>query len=140
MLRLLHRNKDLKSSLYLKIELRLLFKCSNTTFDHNSVASDWSLLGKAAKNVMSEQEAKPPPGQQTLTIQQAIDLGVEHHSAGRLPEAENVYQQILQAEPNQPAVLHMLGVIAHQVGKNDIAVDLIGKAIAIQPDFTSARH
>ena len=40
--------------------------------------------------------------QQTLTIQQAIDLGVQHHNAGRLPEAENIYQQILQSRPNQP--------------------------------------
>ena len=78
------------------------------------------------------------PEQQTLTIQQAIDLGVEHHNAGRLPEAENVYNQILQAEPDQPVALHLLGVIAHQVGKNDIAVDLISKALAIKPDYAEA--
>ena len=78
------------------------------------------------------------PGQQTLTIQQAIDLGVEHQNAGRLPEAEGIYQQILQADPNQPVALHLLGVIASQVGKNDIAVDLITKALAIKPDFADA--
>ena len=38
--------------------------------------------------------------QQTLTIQQAIDLAVQHHNAGRLSKAENIYQQILQSEPN----------------------------------------
>jgi hypothetical protein len=31
--------------------------------------------------------------QQTLTIQQAIDLAVQHHNVGRLPEAESIYQQ-----------------------------------------------
>ena len=76
--------------------------------------------------------------QQTLTIQQAIDLAVQHHNAGRLPEAENIYQQILQADPNQPVALHLLGVIAHQTGKNDIAVDLITKALAIKPDLAEA--
>ena len=76
--------------------------------------------------------------QQTLTIQQAIDLGVQHHNAGHLPEAENIYNQILKAEPAQPVVLHLLGVIAHQVGKNDITVDLISKALAIKPDFAEA--
>jgi cytochrome c-type biogenesis protein CcmH/NrfG len=30
-----------------------------------------------------------------------------------LPEAENIYQQILQSEPNHPTALHLLGVIAH---------------------------
>ncbi len=77
-------------------------------------------------------------GQQTLTIQQALDLGVEHQKAGRLPEAEFIYTQILQAEPNQPVALHLLGLIAHQVGKPDIATDLITKAIAIKPDFAEA--
>ena len=76
--------------------------------------------------------------QQTMTIQQAIDLGVEHHNAGRLPEAENIYNQILQAEPKQPVALHLLGVIAHQAGKNDIALELIEKALAINPDLAEA--
>ena len=82
---------------------------------------------------MAEQE-------QTLTIQQAIDLGVQHHNEGRLPQAETIYQQILQSNPNQPVALHLLGVIAHQVGKNDTAVDLITKAISIKPDYVEAHN
>ena len=42
-----------------------------------------------------------PEQQQTLTIQQAIDLGVQHHTAGRLPEAEGIYRQILKTVPDQ---------------------------------------
>ena len=49
-----------------------------------------------------------PEQQQSLTIQQAIDLAVQHHNAGRLPEAENIYQQILQTNPDQPVALHLL--------------------------------
>ncbi len=78
--------------------------------------------------------------QQTLTIQQAIDLAVQHHNAGRLPEAENIYQQILQSEPNHPTALHLLGAIAHQVGKNDTAVDLIARALALNPDLAEAHY
>lgn len=78
------------------------------------------------------------PGQQTLTIHQAVDLALEHHIAGRLPEAESIYMQVLEKEPDHPVALHFLGVIAHQVGKNDIAVDLIGKALVIKPDFAEA--
>ena len=81
-----------------------------------------------------------PEQQQTLTIQQAIDLGVQHHNAGRLPEAESICQQILQADPNQPVVLHLLGIIAHQVGKTDTAIDLITKALAIEPDYADAHN
>jgi tetratricopeptide (TPR) repeat protein len=78
--------------------------------------------------------------QQTLTLQQALDLGMGHHSAGDFPLAESIYQQILQAEPNQPIALHLLGVVAHQMGKNDIAVDLITKALAINPDYAEAHN
>ena len=102
------------------------------------VTSDWNLPGKATKNAMSEQEASPSPEQQTLTVQQAIDLAVQHHNAGRLPEAESIYQQILQTDPHQPVTLHLLGVIARQVGKHDTAVDLITKALAIRPDYAEA--
>ena len=79
-----------------------------------------------------------PEQQQTLTIQQALDLAVQHHTAGRLPQAESIYNQILQSDPDQPVALHLLGVIAHQVGKHDTAVDLITKALAIKPDYAEA--
>ena len=42
--------------------------------------------------------------------------------------------------PNQPIALHLLGVIAHQVGKNDIAVDLIKGAFSIKPDYAEAHN
>ncbi len=76
--------------------------------------------------------------QQSLTIQQAIDLAVQHHNADRLYEAENIYQQILKVVPNQPVVLHLLGVIALQAGEYDRAVDLITRAISLKPDYADA--
>ncbi len=76
--------------------------------------------------------------QPTLTIQQARDLAVQHHKAGRLSQAENIYQQILQNDPNQSVALHLLGVIAHQKGRNDTSVDLITKALSLKPDLAEA--
>ncbi len=71
-------------------------------------------------------------------IQLALGLASQHYNAGRLAEAEALYQQILQADPDQPMVLHILGVIAHRMGKNDIAVDRITRALAVKPDFVLA--
>ncbi len=65
---------------------------------------------------------------------------MQHHSAGRLPQAESIYKRILQADPRQPVALNLLGVIAHQVGKSDVAVDLITKALAIAPDYAEAHN
>ena len=70
----------------------------------------------------------PPTSQQTLTLQEAIDVAVQHHTAGELTQAESVYHQILEAHPDQPEALHLLGVIAHQKGENERSVDLIKKA------------
>jgi len=84
--------------------------------------------------------ATPATEQQNLTIQQAIDLAVEHHKKGELPQAESLYQQILHIVPDQPIALHLLGLIAGQVGKNDEAVTLITKALAIHPDYAEAHN
>ncbi len=73
-----------------------------------------------------------------LTIQQAYDLALEHHRAERLKEAQRLYRQILCAQPTHAGALHYLGVIAHQAGEHDTAVDLIRKAIAIKPDYPEA--
>jgi protein O-GlcNAc transferase len=75
-----------------------------------------------------------------LTIQQAFDLALQHHEAERLPEAEHLYRQILAQQPAHVGALHLLGVIAHQVGKNDDAVDLIRQAIAHLPDYAEAHN
>jgi len=80
----------------------------------------------------------PASEQQTLTLQQAMELAVQHLIAGDLSTVENIYQQILQTAPNHPDALHLLGVIAHQKGENQSAVDLITKALAIKPDYAEA--
>ena len=95
---------------------------------------------KQAKKSQRLESVKGPTTRNPKDIQQALDLAVQHHTAGRLPEAESLYQQILQADPNQPDALHLLGVIAHQVGKNDIAVDLITKALSIKPHYVDAHN
>ena len=96
------------------------------------------LAEKAPKKARPGQETIPSPEQQTLIIQQSLALAVQHHNEGRLPEAESILQQILQTDPNQPVALHLLGVIAHQAGKSDAAVDLITQALAIKPDLANA--
>jgi tetratricopeptide (TPR) repeat protein len=73
-----------------------------------------------------------------LRIQQALDLAVQHHRAGRLQEAEGIYRQILAREPNHTDALHFLGLIAHQLGRNETAVDLISRSLALNPNVPEA--
>jgi tetratricopeptide (TPR) repeat protein len=66
-------------------------------------------------------------------IAERLRAAVALHQAGRLAEAERIYREILAREPAQPDALHLLGVIAQQVGKTDLAIELIRRAIAIRP-------
>jgi tetratricopeptide (TPR) repeat protein len=69
----------------------------------------------------------------TMTIDQAFQLALAHHQAGRLPEAEALYRQILATDQRHSDSLHLLGVIAIQVGRNDVAVGLIREALTLNP-------
>ena len=53
-----------------------------------------------------------------------------HHEGGRLKEAERLYWQILASHPNHSDSLHLLGVIAQQMGRGNLAIKLITDAIA----------
>ena len=54
-----------------------------------------------------------------------------HHKAGRLAEAERLYRLILADESRHSDSLHLLGMVAHQTGRHEVAIDLIGQAISI---------
>jgi tetratricopeptide (TPR) repeat protein len=73
-----------------------------------------------------------------LTLRATLDQALQFHQAGNLQQAEALYCQVLHHSPSQPDALNLLGVLANQVGKPEVAIDLIGKAIAQlpnEPDF-----
>jgi protein O-GlcNAc transferase len=72
------------------------------------------------------------------TLQQAFELAMQHHRAGKLYEAEQLYRQILAQYPSHFAAMHFLGMIAHHAGQLDSAVDLIRRAITLHADFPDA--
>jgi predicted O-linked N-acetylglucosamine transferase (SPINDLY family) len=46
-----------------------------------------------------------------------------------LAEAEACYRRVLAAQPDHADALHLLGIVAHQAGRHDLAVELISQAI-----------
>jgi predicted O-linked N-acetylglucosamine transferase (SPINDLY family) len=65
------------------------------------------------------------------TVNEAFQAAYAHHQAGQLREAEALYRQILAADPNHAESWHLLGLVAHQVGRGDMAQQWIGRAIAL---------
>ncbi|NQU57052.1 MAG: tetratricopeptide repeat protein [Rhodospirillales bacterium] len=96
------------------------------------------LAEKAARTSMPDQPTTMLANDEAAGVQKSLELAMAHHQAGRLPEAAAIYQQILQSDPNQPVALHLLGVIALQTGDSAGAVELITKAITIDPAFAEA--
>jgi protein O-GlcNAc transferase len=68
-----------------------------------------------------------------IPIQQVLDAAIQHHQAGKFLEAEIIYQEILAQFPDHADALHLLGVLYKQKSQNQLAADLIGKAIALNP-------
>ncbi|MEJ0068448.1 MAG: tetratricopeptide repeat-containing glycosyltransferase family protein [Pseudomonadota bacterium] len=79
------------------------------------------------------------PPKQTAS-DRALQTALEHHRAGRLPDAEVIYRQILADQPNHADALNLFGLLAQQVGRLDIAHELIGKAVAVSPRFAEAHN
>ena len=65
------------------------------------------------------------------TIREAFEAAVRLHQAGRLQEADQIYRQILGAEPGNADAWHLRGVLASQVGQHDVAMQSIGKALCV---------
>ncbi len=66
-----------------------------------------------------------------VDVQRVFADAVRHHQVGRLRESEMLYRKILEIDPRHADSLHFLGVMACQVGRQDLGIDLIAKAIKI---------
>lgn len=63
------------------------------------------------------------------SLQQQIQEAIQLHQAGRFSAAEAIYRQVLAADPNHVDALQLLGLIAHQSGRSEIAITYIRRAI-----------
>src|SRR5689334_12773109 len=70
----------------------------------------------------------------TIPMEKAVEIALEQHLAGHFARAEALYVEILRQDPGNVDAIHLLGVLAHQGRKSDIAVQLISRAIRKRPD------
>ena len=70
----------------------------------------------------------------TLTVKQALQMGVAAHKEGRSKDAEHFYHTILQSEPLHPDANHNLGLLAVSYNKTDTALPLFKTALDANPN------
>ena len=63
-------------------------------------------------------------------VLQKLDTALQSHRAGRLPEAEAGYSEVLAVDPENIDALHFLGVVAYQRGEHGRAEELISRALS----------
>ncbi len=72
------------------------------------------------------------------TIAEALAQAVEYHQAGDVQRAEQIYRQIVQADPNHAETWCYLGVACLGAGRMEEAVAHYQRAIRIRPDHAAA--
>ena len=89
---------------------------------------------------MSETGDTQPQTQKpaAAALQAKLNQGMALHRQGKLADAARCYGAVLQRQPNHFDALHLLGVIAHQTRRTERGVELIKRAIGLNPNVAVA--
>jgi tetratricopeptide (TPR) repeat protein len=78
-------------------------------------------------------DGQPVHSASTL-VQTVFAEALQHHQAGRLNEAERLYREVLAVASGHVDSLHLLGLVAYQTARLELAIEMIGQAISINPE------
>ena len=73
----------------------------------------------------------------SINIKEKLEEAIALHLDGQVRQAEQIYKQILRINSQDAEVLHLLGVVALQAKKYEVAVELIKHAIKIDSQQSS---
>jgi protein O-GlcNAc transferase len=73
-------------------------------------------------------------------LENAIAQAIRLHRAGRLGEAQQLYEQVLRASPKHFDALYLLGLVNAATGNADRAIALIKSALELNPDSSMALY
>ena len=70
-----------------------------------------------------------------LTLEQALQKGIEAHKAGKVQEADRYYTAILKVNPKHSDANHNMGILAVGVGKIEAALPFFKTALETNPSI-----
>jgi tetratricopeptide (TPR) repeat protein/SAM-dependent methyltransferase len=77
------------------------------------------------------EKGRGSPDRNSAEVAELFATALQHHQRGDLNKAWDQYQAVLVRKPDHAESLHHLGVIAIQIGRHDLSVELIGRAIGL---------
>ena len=89
---------------------------------------------RANRKARKQGRAPPPPRAMTADILHDMEAAVACQRSGDLIGAAGLYQSVLERFPDQPDALHLLGVIAGEMGELEKAVKLVDRSLQLDPN------
>jgi len=75
-----------------------------------------------------------------LTIEETFNLAIKNHQEGKTDIAQNLYNKILEIDPNHSQTLNNIGTIFTNLKENQKAKECFEKAIKINPNYAEAHN
>jgi len=72
------------------------------------------------------------------TVPEALERATELHKAGRFPQAEQAYRQIIRTDPQCAKALYCLGQLKATTGSHGAAKRIFKSLVAVKPDADKA--
>ena len=69
-----------------------------------------------------------------VSLEEAISIAIQLQQNEQWKAAGDIYRGVLAVAPEWPDALHYSGVLAHQEGRSDKAVELIERSLELEPD------
>ena len=75
-------------------------------------------------------------------ISAELSAAARHHADGDLDAAELAYRAHLEARPNDPVVLHLLGGLLYEKGRERLAavLELLERSTTLDPNMLESQH
>ena len=84
--------------------------------------------------------ARKQHGRGSVNLRQRLAQAVSHHQRGELPQAERIYREILERQPDNVDALHYYGVLQYRLGNREPGIAKVRRCLAIQPDYVDASN
>lgn len=67
------------------------------------------------------------------SAEQLMEAAQRHHARGDIRTAADLYRRVLEAQPEDPEAIHLLGLVHRQMGEFENALRMMQRSIALKP-------